>query len=50
MSAGEVLKYYPDAKPIKVKNHYEIINHGTVLGKGKNKKCAWKSADRNISK
>lgn len=50
MSAGEVLKYYPEAKPIKIGKHYEIINGGIVLGKGKNKKCAWKSANRNISR
>ena len=50
MNATEVLKYYPEAKPIKVKNHYEIINGGVVLGTGKNKKCAWKSANRNINR
>ena len=46
---NEVIKYYPKAKSIKVKNHYEIINEGVVLGKGKNSRCAWVSANRNIS-
>jgi len=45
----EVIKYYPKAKAIKVKNHYEIINEGVVLGIGKNSKCAWRSANKNIS-
>lgn len=45
----QVLEYYPDAKPVKVKNHVEIIYNGYVLGQGKNNRCAWISASRNIS-
>lgn len=45
----QVLEYYPNAKPIKVKNHVEIISNNDILGKGKNNRCAWKSASKNIN-
>ena len=44
-----VLEYYPDAKPVKIKNHYEIWSSKstTHLGQGKSKKQAWKAAYNN---
>jgi hypothetical protein len=52
-----VLETYPNAIPVQVGKLYEIqipsydlINRCTItLGKGKNKRCAWKSASRNIN-
>jgi hypothetical protein len=44
-----VLNVYPKAKPIKVKNHVEIWSENNYLGQGKNNKCAWKAALKNIN-
>lgn len=46
-----VRESYPKAQVVKVgiKQLYEIVNDGVVLGKGQSKKAAWKSAYRNIS-
>lgn len=44
-----VLEYYKDAISVKVNNHYEIQSNGMRLGQGKNKRCAWLSASRNIN-
>lgn len=51
-----VLEYYPNAIAVQVGKIFEIqipplkltSNRTIVLGKGKNKRCAWKSASRNI--
>ena len=45
----QVLEYYPDAKPVKIKKHVEIRSNDRVLGQGKNNRCAWKAASRNIN-
>ena len=45
-----VLEVYPNAKPIKVKNHVEIWSDNIYLGQGKNNKQAWSAAyNENIN-
>jgi LEA14-like dessication related protein len=45
-----VLKEYPNAKPIKVKNHVEIWCNNIYLGQGKTNKQAWAAAyNQNIN-
>jgi hypothetical protein len=45
-----VLKYYPQAKPVKVKNHVEIWSNDTYLGKGKTNYQAWSAAyNQNVN-
>ncbi len=45
-----VLKDFPTAKPIKVKNHVEIWADKIYLGQGKNNKQAWKAAyNQNVN-
>jgi len=51
-----VLETYPKATPLQVGKIFEIqiptpdltSDRTITLGKGKNKRCAWKSASRNI--
>jgi len=42
-----VLKYYPNAKPIKKGNHVEIWSDDQYLGQGKSNKQAWSAAYNN---
>ena len=47
-----VLEYYPTAKPVPIKNHYEIWASfdtplARYLGQGKTAKQAWKAAYNN---
>jgi hypothetical protein len=43
-----VLEYHQNAIAKKVKKHYEIYSPEKYLGKGKNARCAWISASKNL--
>lgn len=47
--SNHVLEQYPDAKPVQKAKYVEIWadNGSKYLGKGKNNRCAWKSAYSN---